>query len=175
MATMTVSLIKHPEETDWKQAKLRALVTVGKSKVINAPTEDWKRSILRARHSPIRFLSFSFYFEGLPSYIATHFVRHHVGVEKYVKSQRNDRQADYDRRKAPQDAPVNMIMDFNAESLIVFMQKRLCCCADPNTRKVVEEMKELVLLTNPEFEEFLKKPCEYYGKCFEMKSCGFHK
>jgi thymidylate synthase ThyX len=145
---------------------------MGKTKVINAPDVAWKKSILLARHSPIRCLPISFYIEDLPSYISVHFVRHHVGIEKYVKSQRNDRQSDYDRTKAPQDAPVNMIMDFNGESIQVFMQKRLCNKADPNTRKVAEEMRNILLQSNPEFEEVLKKPCQLFGRCFEMSPCN---
>lgn len=168
---MIITLFEHPTDEDWIKCKTRALVTIGKSKVINAPTLEWKKSILLARHSPIRCLPISFYFQDLPSYISVHFVRHHVGCEKYVKSQRNDRQSDYDRTKAPQDTPVNMIMDFNGESIQTFMQKRLCNMADPKTREVAEQMRDLLIKANPEFKDVLKKPCQMFGRCFEMYPC----
>ena len=63
---MKVTVIEAPAEQDWAEVKRRALVTVGKNAVY-APTDAWKRSILKARHSPIRYLRFSFLIEGLPS------------------------------------------------------------------------------------------------------------
>lgn len=63
------------------------------------PSDEWKRRILDAGHSPIRTLMFTVRME-IPYYVSVHFVRHKVGVEHYVRSQRNDRQSDYDRTKA---------------------------------------------------------------------------
>ena len=56
---MYIELIEYPDDKKWMGVKQRALVTVGK-KVKTPPTEEWKRAILRARHSPIRYLFFSF-------------------------------------------------------------------------------------------------------------------
>lgn len=52
-----VELNEFPTDNDWLEVKKRALVTIGK-KVKDAPTEEWKRKILEARHSPIRRLFF---------------------------------------------------------------------------------------------------------------------
>ena len=167
---MNITCIKHPTEEDWLACKERALVTVG-LKAKNAPDEAWKKAILKARHSPIRYLQFSFLLEDIPSWVATHLVRH-VHAQPYVKSQRNDRQSEYDRNKAPQDAPVNMIWDMNAEELMVIANKRLCKQAALETRDVVTMMCVEVFKTNPEFKEFLVPMCYYTGGCKEMKPCG---
>ena len=124
------------------------------------------------RHSPIRYLTYSFFLEEIPSWVSVHLVRH-IHAQPYVKSQRNDRQGEYDRTKAPQDAPVNMIWDVNAEELMVIANKRLCMQASPETRKVVREMCDLAQKHTPELEGLLVPMCEYQnGVCHEMKSCG---
>ena len=166
---MKVTCIEYPTEQDWIACKERALVTVG-LKVKTPPTEEWKRAILKARHSPIRRLRFSFYLEDIPYFVSVHLCRH-IHSQPYVRSQRNDRQDNYDRTKAPQDAPINMIWDMNAEELMVIANKRLCNQASAETREVVRLMCQEVLKTNPEFEQFLVPMCEYVGECKEMKPC----
>ena len=166
---MKVTCIEHPTDQDWIACKERALVTVG-LKVKTAPTEEWKKAILKARHSPIRRLRFSFYLEDVPYYVSVHLCRH-IHSQPYVRSQRNDRQDNYDREKAPQDAPVNMIWDMNAEELMVIANKRLCKQASEKTRQIVGMMCDEALKTNPEFTEFLVPMCRYVGECKEMYPC----
>ena len=169
--SIKISLIEYPTDSDWMEVKRRALVTAGLS-VKNAPTLEWKRKSLNARHSHIRRLWFSFYFEDIPFWVSVHFCRH-VHAQPYVRSQRNDRQSDYDRNKAPQDAPVNMILDVNAEELMTIMNKRLCSKASEETRRVAELMREEVLKRCPEFSGFLVPMCDYHGGvCREMVPCG---
>ena len=107
--------------------------------------------MLRARHSPIRELQFVFLLEDVPYWVAMHLVRHHIGCQPYVRTQRNDRQTDYDRRKAPQDAPIDMMWSMNAEALMTIANKRLCEQAAQETHDAVEEMCALVAKANPEF------------------------
>ena len=165
-----INLIEYPSEKDWGEVKRRALVTVGK-KPLHAPDREWKQSILEARHSPIRYLRFSFLLEGIPSWVATHLCRH-VHAQPYVKSQRNDRQTEYDRNVARQDAPVDMILDVNAEELMVIANKRLCNQASPETQAVVQQMCDAVLEVCPEFMGLLVPACIYNGgRCHEMKPC----
>lgn len=169
---MNVELIESPSSHDWISVKERALVTMGKTKVINAPSLEWKRKILNARHSPIRYLRYSFFISDLPYWVSNELCRHHVGVEKYVKSQRNDRQNEYDRASARQDAPVNVIVDFNAESLMVFCNKRLCSKATKEMRELASKIRDEVYKNNPEMHGFLVPMCSYLGgKCREMESC----
>lgn len=167
---MKITCIEYPTEQDWIACKQRALVTVGLN-IKNPPDEAWKKAILKARHSPIRRLRFSFLIEGIPSWVATHLARH-VHAQPYIRSQRPDRQSEYDRDKAPQDAPVNMIYDVNAEELMVIANKRLCNQAAEKTREVVTQMCLEALKTNPEFEDFLVPMCYYTGGCKEMYPCG---
>lgn len=168
---MEIKLIEYPTEIDWMAAKQRALVTVGLT-AKNAPSLEWKRKILAARHSPIRRLRFSFLLEGIPSWVSVHLVRH-IHAQPYVRSQRNDRQDAYDRTKAPQDAPVSMIWDMNAEELMVIANKRLCRQASQETQEVVAGMCRAVLEKCPEFEGFLVPMCQYHGGvCHEMHPCG---
>lgn len=167
---MNIILMEHPTEDDWMGVKVRNLVTIGK-KAVNPPDEIYKKRMLMARHSTIRYLRFSFYLEDIPYYISVHLCRH-VHAQPYVKSQRNDRQSEYDRTKAPQDAPVNMILDMNAEEFLTICNKRLCMTAAKETREVVQKMYDLVAESNPEFKQFMVPMCEYHnGICQEFYSC----
>ncbi len=167
---MKVEMIEYPQEQDWLEVKRRALITIGKHK-ITPPTDEWKRSILRARHSPIRRLRFAFLIE-CPYWVSVHLTRHHVGVTPYVRSQRNDRQEAYDRTEAPQDAPVVMILDLNAEAFITLANKRLCRLASKETRQIVRTMCLAALEKCPEFVDELVPMCERNGGvCHEMHSC----
>lgn len=167
---MLVKINEIPSEKDWYEVKKRALVTIGKG-VKTEPTMEWKRVMLEARHSPIRRLNFSFYIE-CPYWVSVHLCRH-IHAQPYVKSQRNDRQNEYDRNKAPQDATVSMIWDMNAEELMTIANKRLCKKASKETREVVRKMCDIVIEELPEFDGLLVPNCIYNGgKCHEIKTCG---
>lgn len=166
---MKIDIIKYPTEEDWMLVKQCALVTVGKES--NKPaTEEFKRKMLRARHSPIRELKFVFYLKDIPYWVSVHLCRH-VHAQPYVKSQRNDRQADYDRTKAPQDAPVDMIWSMNAEELITIANKRLCNLASKETREIVQIICREVETLCPEFKEELVPMCVRNGQCYEIFPC----
>lgn len=165
-----VSLLSAPTDTDWLAVKARALVTIGK-KAVSPPSSEWKRAILEARHSPIRYLRYSFFIE-CPYWVSVHLCRH-VHAQPYVKSQRNDRQNAYDRNDAPQSAPVSMIYDVNAEELQVISNKRLCLKASQETRQIVQAMCKLAEEATPELHGLLVPLCEYCGGvCHEMEPCG---
>lgn len=167
---MKVELIGAPTESDWEEVKRRALVTIGK-RLVNPPTSEWKHAILEARHSPIRYLRYSFYLE-IPSWVSVHLCRH-VHAQPYVKSQRNDRQNEYDRNAARQDVTVCMILDVNAEELQVIANKRICRLASPETREVVKAMCEMAQRCTPEFSGLLVPMCVHNGGvCHEMYPCG---
>lgn len=165
-----VAMTEHPSEVDWLEVKRRALVTMGYNKIVTKPDENWKHKILKARHSPIRRLRFSFDIT-CPYWVSVHLCRH-IHAQPYVRSQRNDRQSEYNRNSAPQDAPVNMIWDMNAEELMVIANKRLCKQASEETRYVVKLMCEQVLKEHPEFRKLLVPACVYTGGvCHEMYPC----
>lgn len=168
---MKITLIDYPSEHDWMEVKRRALVTVG-LRPVAPPNAKWKRDILNARHSPIRYLRFAFLMEDIPYFVSVHLVRH-VHSQPYVRSQRTDRQSEYDRRAAPQDAPVTMIWDMNAEELMTVFNKRLCQLAAAETREIVELMAQEVKEKCPEVGEHAVPLCVYHGGvCHEMRGCG---
>ena len=166
-----VEIIKRPTDQDWKWCKDCTLNTVGKTSE-KLPTEEWKHKILAAGHSPIRELWFGIKMQ-IPSYISVHFVRHHIGVNHYVQTQRNDRQSNYDRTRAPQGTMVSHVMSINAQELIFMAHKRLCSQAAPETRAVMQEICKQVEELNPEFIGLLVPECVYRnGKCTEFYPCG---
>lgn len=168
---MKVTLFEYPDDRVWLEVKRRALITVG-LRPKTTPDAKWRRNILAARHSPIRRLHYGFLIEDVPYWVAGHLVRH-GHAQPYVGTQRNDRQSKYDRKKAPQDAPVAMIWDMNGEELMTVFNKRLCGLAAAETREVVQMMLEECKLKSPEIVEFAVPMCEYHGGvCHEMESCG---
>lgn len=168
---MKVEILKHPTEEDWALCKQFALNTMGKN-MITLPTDEWKVKILEAEHSPIRVLNFVIKME-IPSWVSVHYVRHNIGVLHCVQSQRNDRQNNYDRNKAPQDSPVSHMMYINAQELIHMAHKRLCRQASDETRQVMEVIVAEILKTNPEFKSVLVPLCAYRnGKCTEFYPCN---
>ena len=167
---MQIEMVKWPTEEDWMLVKQCTLVTVGKESG-KKPTNAFKMAILRARHSPIRELRFVFRLTGIPYWVSVHLCRH-IHAQPYVKSQRNDRQSEYDRNKAPQDAPVDMMWSMNAEELITIANKRLCNLASEETRIAVKEICRLVTEKCPEFQKELVPMCVRNGsRCYEMFPC----
>ena len=173
---MEVRLLRAPTEEDWKECRRRALITVyglGTAPEIRMPSKAWRHNILQARHSPIRYLQYSFLIEDIPSNISVHFCRH-VHAQPYVSSLRNDRQTLIDGDMAPRNTPVNMILDVNAEELMVIANKRLCAMASEITREVTAKICELATEATPELSGLLVKMCDYHGGiCHEIGSCGY--
>ena len=169
---MGIELKRYPDPDDLMWMKECTLGTMGKD-AHTPPTPEFIRKLLIARHSPIRELQFSFVLRDIPYWVSMHLVRHHVGFQPYVQSQRNDRQSQYDRTKAPQDSPVTMRWTMNAEALLTLANKRLCMKASPETRKVVQRMCDLVEIVMPEFHGLFCPMCEYHGgRCDEVQPCG---
>lgn len=158
----------------WIEVVNRARITVNKEALDKEPSEDFKRKILRAEHSPIRSLIFCFKITDLKSWVATHLVRHHVGVEKWVRTQRSDRTG-INRDELPQGAKVEMELEANTQALINMARKRLCAQASPETRAVMEAIKKEVEKKDPIVAEVMVKECVYRGYCPEMWSCGYDK
>ena len=168
---MKVELLKYPSEQDWQWCKTCTLNTVGK-KSITAPTDEWKQKLIESEHSPLRELWFGIRME-IPYWVSVHFVRHHIGVNHYVQTQRNDRQDKYDREKAPQGEIVSHIMSVNAQELVCMAHKRLCKQASDETREVMQEICKQVIEVCPQMKSVLVPLCKYRnGKCTEFYPCG---
>ena len=138
-----------------------------KVEILRHPTEeDWQRCKMLAMNT-IRM--------EVPYWVSVHFVRHKLGVEHFVTSQRNDRQDKYDRNEAPQGMMVTHIMDINAEALIHMAHMRLCFQAKDETREAMRAICNKVIEANPEFGGALLVPkCIAHGGCDEFRSCGFY-
>ena len=169
-----ITLLEYPTDADWNEVKRIALDTMNK-KMVNESDMAWRRRILRACHSPIRDLKFKFKLENVPYWLQCEFVRHHEGVQPYVGTQRNDRQDHYDRRYAPQAAPVQMDWVMNGESLITVARKRLCGKATKEAQYVVLGMCKAVQEKCPEYVGFLVPNCCWQGGvCHESPCCGYN-
>lgn len=167
-----IEILRHPKEEDWERCKMLALNTIGKKYAGSKVTDKWKHDILKAEHSPIRTLMFTFRLT-IPYFVSVHLVRHKIGIEHYVQSQRNDRQTEYDRNLAPQNSMVSHVIEVNAEQLMFMARRRLCGQADATTRFIFSILCREVLKTNPEFKGFLEPMCHYRHECPEFKSCGY--
>ena len=165
-----IEMIKYPTDEDWLLCKQCALNTIGKDSY-DFPTEQWKRKILKAEHSPIRTLWFAFKIE-MPYWVSVHFVRHKYGVEHFVQSQRDDRtNNNIPRAEKPQGEMVTHIMYVNAQELMFMARRRLCNQASKETREVMKMIVKEVLKTNPEFKGLLVPMCKYQGRCPEFTPC----
>ena len=169
---MIIRIANYPKRGDWHLVESIARMTSNLPEKDTPPSDSWKRRILMARHSPIRELRFGILLVDIPTWVATHLVRH-VHAQPYVSSQRNDRQDKYDRNAARQDAPVNMYWTMNAEELMIIANKRLCKKSSEETRNVVEEICRQVVELCPEFSDVLVPMCVYHGGvCHEMQPCN---
>ena len=132
---------------------------------------DLKKSF-RAKHSLIRSNVYQVIMKNIPSFVATHFVRHKVGVEHFISTWREDR-IWIPNEELNRLSPVNHTMIINAEALMNISYKRLCYKASPETLEVMEEIKKKVEEIHPELSECLHRNCIEKGFCPEYKSCNF--
>lgn len=166
---MKIEILKYPTEKDLQWVKTCTLNTVGK-KSTKAPTEEWIEKLVKAEHSPIRELWFGIKME-IPYWQSVHYVRHHIGINHYVQTQRTDRTG-IDRNELPQGQIVSHIMSVNAQELIFMAHKRLCKQASEETRAVMAMICEKVIEVAPYMKEVLVPLCVYRGGiCEEMYSC----
>lgn len=170
-----VEILKYPTEADWMWCKICTLNTIGKT-TTTLPSNEWKVKLLKSEHSPLRELWFGIKMI-IPYYVSVHFVRHHIGVNHYVSTQRDDRvlrDEEITRADLPQGQMVSHIMSVNAQELMFMARKRLCKQAEELTRKVMKTIVNEAYTTNPEFKEAnaLVPNCVYRnGKCDEFFPC----
>lgn len=157
----------------WQQVKDTAMNTIGKD-TGKYPESEWKCKMLLAEHSPIRRIKFYWVWKNLKFWVSVHFVRHKIGIEHWISTQRSDRTG-IDRNDAPQRALVNHACEANAQSMITISRKRLCNCASPETREAWQKVKEQVAAVEPEVAHCMVKECIYRGFCPEMFSCHYDK
>lgn len=157
----------------WDRAKRMALQTIGK-KMVNLPDDEWERKMLACEHAPIRMVEYDILIENIPQWVTTHLVRHHIGCEKFVSTQRTDRNKNItcSRDDLPQGELNSMAIVCNAQALINISRFRLCHCASTETRKVWEKVRCAVSKVDPIMAGFMVPNCVYRGLCPEINPCG---
>ena len=122
-----------------------------------------------SKHSPIRLAQFVIDMDGVPLYASTHFVRHKIGVEHFVRSQRKDRGGTVDDgRMSHQDH----CMYVNAEALMNMSYKRLCNGASKETNLIMLAIYKAVRELDPALALQMVPSCVYMnGRCPEVFSC----
>lgn len=156
---------------DWTDVVNDCRATVGKGALSKEPGKPFRRAILISEHSPIRNIIVKWRWDGIKSWIATHWSRHKW--ECYIKTQRSDRTGE-NRDKMPQDTPVTFVGEANAQNLIDTWRKRLCYQAAPETRKYAEDFKAALRAVDKEIADVLVPNCVYRCGCPEMYSCGWY-
>lgn len=168
---MTIDIFRHDDA--WQEIKDAAMNTVGKS-FGKYPDSEWKKKMILSEHSPIRLMRFYWRWTGLKSWVSVHFVRHKIGIEHFVSTQRTDRTG-IDRDALPQGSLVRHACDADAQALINISRKRLCSCASQETREAWQKIKDKVAETEPELASCMVRECVYRGFCPEMFGCGYDK
>lgn len=156
---------------DWEEVVNDCRMTVSKGMLGHEPSKSFKKAILISEHDPIRDIEIKFRWPGIKYWVAMHW-KTHIWRSR-TNTQRNDRQDDYDRNKAPQDQLVDFVGDPNAQHLIDTMRKRLCYMASPETRELAEDLKKTLRNVEPELSDVLVPNCIYRCGCPENGKCKF--
>ena len=173
-----MSFIRKLEKvTSWKRVLNAARRTIGKKPIDKEPSNSWKAKLLLAEHSPIRLLEFDWTWGEIQQWVTTHLVRHHEGCEKFVHTQRVDRNPELEglsRDELPQGLLNDMDMTANAQALINISRKRLCSCASKETREAWKQVKEAIREVDPIMADKMVPECIYRGFCPEfINPCGY--
>lgn len=167
--------IKVTRTTNWERVVNAARFTERKAELGKEPSDKFKRNIIRSEHSPIRLLEFDINIMDIPYYAAMHLVRHFVGVEKFVSTQRPDRTGGKDRSELAQDEKVNLLMAANAQAIINISRLRMCSKADKTTRTIWALVVAEIRKQEPILADFCVPNCIAKGYCPEIKPCWFCK
>lgn len=169
---MKVEIINY-NKGQWRAIADAARTTVGKKTGEGEPSPEWKRAILMAEHSPIRLLQVNWKWIDLPSWVSVHFVRHKIGIDHFVRTQRSDRTG-VNRNELPQGTHVIHQCSANAQAIIAISRKRLCHQASRETRDAWGLFLLELQPYEPELFRACVPECVYRGFCPEMKCCGFN-
>ena len=161
-----------PSNEIWRRVKNHCRTTDNKDFTGKDATDTFKKKILFSEHSPIRLLEFDWTWENIKYWVSTEWSRHKF--EKFISTQRNDRQKNYDRNEAPQGAFVKFDGYANMQNLIDAWRKRLCFQATNEARQLAEDFKRKLHETHPIEADILVPHCVYRGCCSEcFNGCGF--
>lgn len=159
----------------------------------------------RTEHSIIRTQIFTVECYGIPLFVSTHFIRHHVGSQPYQLTCRIDRPSggnphlkeriaevnelladgkiteacdilDWLADNSDRYTKVNLLLFANAQAFIDMAKLRLCSKASAETQGLFNVIKDGIKKVDPDLAPFLVRKCVYRGGiCCELKCCGFNK
>ena len=128
------------------------------------------KRMYRCEHSPMRTQLFWIEMLDIPTFVSVHLVRHKIGVEHFVMSNRDDRGGD---DRVDRLSPVNHAMLINAQSLVNLARKRLCSKSHVETMRVMEAIRTAIAGVDPDLAACLIAECDYRGGvCHEVQPCG---
>ena len=184
------------QETPWSRALNAARRTIGKPPLNKEPSDNWRKMVIMAEHSPIKLVEYLISFKDLRQWVGVHLLRHEHMLP-FIHSQRVDRREDIDsltekvmsiieedvksdesfnkRDYLFQGEPNDQDFVVNAQTLINISRKRLCHCASKETREAWAAVKEAIKEFDPIMASFMVPNCIYRGRCPEMNTCGYYK
>ena len=184
------------QETPWSRALNAARRTIGKPPLNKEPSDNWRKMVIMAEHSPIKLVEYLISFKDLRQWVGVHLLRHEHMLP-FIHSQRVDRREDIDsltervmsiieedvksnesfnkRDYLFQGEPNDQDFVVNAQTLINISRKRLCHCASKETREAWVAVKEAIKEFDPIMASFMVPNCIYRGRCPEMNTCGYYK
>lgn len=184
------------QETPWSRALNAARRTIGKPPLNKEPSDNWRKMVIMAEHSPIKLVEYLISFKDLRQWVGVHLLRHEHMLP-FIHSQRVDRREDIDsltekvmsiieedvksdesfnkRDYLFQGEPNDQDFVVNAQTLINISRKRLCHCASKETREAWVAVKAAIKEFDPIMASFMVPNCIYRGRCPEMNTCGYYK
>ncbi len=156
----------------WREVANAARTTVNLERGTKEPSASWKKKILLSEHSPTRQLIIKWKWVDLKYWVSVHFVRHKIGIEHFVSTQRTDRTG-INREEKKQSSLVSHECIANAQAIINISRKRLCNGASKETRQAWEAVLNELKINDPVLFSVCVPECVYRGFCPEMNSCGY--
>jgi len=127
-----------------------------------APLDLWVEN----EHSPLRAYIWQVQLEGIPSKTSTHLVRHKIGVEHFVQSNRGKKDDEITRQ-----TPVDVGMILNAQALINMAHERLCYKSSLATIAAMVHLVKAVQKHDPVLAKWMVPKCVYLLRCPEAREC----
>lgn len=160
--------------TSWKEVLNAARFTQRKEPLDKEPSEDFKRKMIKAEHSPLRCLMFAIDCYDIPYYVHVHFVRH-IHAQPFASTSRPDIDGNQlPREKQKKTDLVNMRLFLNAQEIINISKVRLCNKAEKETKKAWQEVIRELEKIEPILAKACVPSCIYRRLCPEFNSCGFY-
>ncbi len=126
----------------------------------------------QSMHSIIRTQLFWIEMTNIPTFVSVHIVRHNIGVNHFVMTNRDDR-GSLDGKDIHRLTPVKHSMLINAEALINMSRKRLCNQSHKETRDIMNYIKSEVKKVDLDLAKYMIPECEFRNNyCPELKPCG---